>query len=105
MIVLVRQAFTTEAVRSYAGLVEEVLRGYFQRWDDGQEIRAYNQCKDVAFDVATRVLLGMQLDVRQCLGEGLKQGREASCSTCSLTCLPCLILAGVFLAGKMVEEV
>ena len=68
VIALVRQAFTNEAVRSYAGLVEEVLRGYFQRWDDGQEIRAYNQCKDVAFDVATRVLLGMQLDVRQCLG-------------------------------------
>ena len=59
-----RQAFTGDAVRSYAGLVEAVVRRYFARWDAGGEVKAYVQCKDLAFDVACAILLGMQLDVR-----------------------------------------
>ena len=58
------QAFTGDAVRSYAGLVEAVVRRYFARWDTGGEVKAYVQCKDLAFDVACAILLGMQLDVR-----------------------------------------
>ena len=58
------QAFTGDAVRSYAGLVEGVVRRYFARWDVGGEVKAYQQCKDLAFDVACAILLGMQLDVR-----------------------------------------
>lgn len=59
-----RQAFTGDAVRSYAELVEAVVRRYFARWDAGGEMKAYVQCKDLAFDVACAILLGMQLDVR-----------------------------------------
>lgn len=59
-----RQAFTGEAVRSYAGLIDGVVQRYFARWDAGGEFRAYQECKDLAFDVAACALLGMQLDVR-----------------------------------------
>ncbi|KAK9842472.1 hypothetical protein WJX81_001619 [Elliptochloris bilobata] len=59
---ILAQAFTADAVRSYATLIEGVVRRYFERWDAGGEICAYQQCKDLAFDVATSVLLGMQLD-------------------------------------------
>lgn len=40
------------------------MRRYFARWDAGGEVKAYVQCKDLAFDVACAILLGMQLDVR-----------------------------------------
>ncbi len=59
------QAFTGEAVRSYAGLIDGVVQRYFARWDAGGEFQAYHVCKDLAFDVAACVLLGMQLDVRR----------------------------------------
>jgi len=59
------QAFTGEAVRSYAGLIDGVVQRYCARWDAGGEFQAYHVCKDLAFDVAACVLLGMQLDVRR----------------------------------------
>ena len=40
------------------------MKRYFARWDAGGEVKAYVQCKDLAFDVACAILLGMQLDVR-----------------------------------------
>jgi cytochrome P450 len=98
------QAFTPAAIASYTPAIYSAVNGTLEEWAEKGSVKAWEGCRDLAFDVAAVVLLGKQLDplaARKLFAPPLFLGPGLFClSQFSFTIF--LRLAGVFHSGASV---
>ncbi|XP_062613021.1 uncharacterized protein LOC134274803 isoform X2 [Saccostrea cucullata] len=59
---LIIKAFTHEALENYIPSIVEITRIYIRKWTSAKEIRGYDECKELAFALAAKVLMGSDFD-------------------------------------------
>ncbi|HEY9700683.1 MAG TPA: cytochrome P450 [Trichocoleus sp.] len=65
---LLAQAFLPRALSSYIPTMEAITEGYLQRWTEQQEFTWYPELRQYTFDVAAKLLVGLDHGSRSNLG-------------------------------------
>lgn len=59
---LIIKAFTHEAMENYIPSILDITRTYIDKWLSTKEISGYNECKELAFALAGKILMGSDFD-------------------------------------------
>lgn len=59
---LIIKAFTHEALENYIPSMLDITRIYINKWLSTKEIHGYNECKELAFALAAKILMGSDFD-------------------------------------------
>ena len=62
---MIAKAFTPTAIQSYIPAVQETIQSYIQRWCQMGHIHGYPEARSLTFTVASRMLLGFDVQDRQ----------------------------------------
>lgn len=59
---IIIKAFTHEALENYIPSILDITRIYLRKWTSEKEILGYNECKELAFALAAKILMGSDFD-------------------------------------------
>lgn len=59
---IIIKAFTHEALENYIPSILDITRIYLLKWTSEKEILGYNECKELAFALAAKILMGSDFD-------------------------------------------